>query len=345
MNEEKISLSFKEGGSDKVYMASLENKTGSWEVNFAYGRRGNSLTTGCKGNNLSYGAAKKIFDKLVKEKTGKGYKDENQTFNVIHTPANSNTDSGHRPQLLNEMDEADIQKYLDNDGWCMQEKWDGKNRLLIKDGDIVIGTNRKGIIVGITDDIKQELSTLPDCVLADEDLGDKVMIFDIISLKTGYNTRITEVTKLLKNCTKLIPTNTFYDKKDKVHALKLFKKNNHEGVVFKQLDAYYTPGRPASGGSQLKFKFTTTCSVIAGDVNKGKRSVSMFVFNNKLKIHVGNVTIYPNQEIPKNGDILEIKYLYFFKEGSLFQPVYLGQRTDLDEEDCTLKQLKYKKED
>jgi bifunctional non-homologous end joining protein LigD len=36
--------------------------------------------------------------------------------------------------------------------------------------------------------------------------------------------------------------------------------------------------------------------------------------------------------------------LYAFKGGSVFQPVYLGVREDLTQEDCTLDQLKYKAE-
>jgi len=35
--------------------------------------------------------------------------------------------------------------------------------------------------------------------------------------------------------------------------------------------------------------------------------------------------------------------LYYFAGGSLFQPVLLGPREDIDIEDCTLKQLKLKR--
>jgi bifunctional non-homologous end joining protein LigD len=252
---------------------------------------------------------------------------------------------GWIPQLLNPIEETDIQHYLDSDGWCMQEKFDGRNRLLLKEGKKVIGGNRKGLEVDITKEVEKELLSLPDCVLAGEDLGDTIAIFDAIHLKGGYNTRIAAVRQLLKGCTKLISSYTAYDKKDKELLLRLLKSKNAEGVVFKQLDAYYTPGRPASGGSQLKFKFTQSVSVIAGPVNKGKRSVSLYILDNGVKTDIGNVTVYPNQEIPKAGDILEVKYLYAYKDGSLFQPVLLSKRDDLDESACDIKQLKYKKEE
>ena len=46
------------------------------------------------------------------------------------------------------------------------------------------------------------------------------------------------------------------------------------------------------------------------------------------------------------GDVVEVKYLYAFKESNcLHQPVYLGPRIDVLVEECTIDQLKYKKED
>jgi len=54
------------------------------------------------------------------------------------------------------------------------------------------------------------------------------------------------------------------------------------------------------------------------------------------------VTIPANQPIPKAGDVLEVRYLYSFPGGSLFQPVCLGQRDDIETSACTLSQLKYK---
>lgn len=41
-------LYFQEGGSDKVYQASVEPSQGGWVVNFAFGRRGSTFSTGTK---------------------------------------------------------------------------------------------------------------------------------------------------------------------------------------------------------------------------------------------------------------------------------------------------------
>ena len=73
------SLYFKSGGSDKEYHVQIEtdrmqSNNSDYRVNFQYGRRGAALTAGTKtGVPVTLAEAEKIFDKLVKEKTGKGY--------------------------------------------------------------------------------------------------------------------------------------------------------------------------------------------------------------------------------------------------------------------------------
>lgn len=62
-------------------------------------------------------------------------------------------------------------------------------------------------------------------------------------------------------------------------------------------------------------------------------------------VGVGSVTIPTNKAIPAPGALAEIRYLYAYKGGSLYQPAYLGERDDLDPADCTLGQLKYKSEE
>jgi len=101
------------------------------------------------------------------------------------------------------------------------------------------------------------------------------------------------------------------------------------------------PVVPASGGDQLKHKFYNTASLIVGTGN-GKRSVSLYVYDGTC---VGNVTIPPNKEIPTTGEIVEVRYLYAYRGGSLFQPVYLGKRDDVKPEECSSDQLKFKAEE
>jgi bifunctional non-homologous end joining protein LigD len=61
-------------------------------------------------------------------------------------------------------------------------------------------------------------------------------------------------------------------------------------------------------------------------------------------VDVGNVTIPPNKEVPAVGALVKVRYLYAFKGGSLYQPVYIGERDDIAKSACTLSQLKFKAE-
>src|SRR4051812_16786027 len=71
---ELVDLHCCEGGSDKAYHCAIKEIEGGFIVPFAYGRVGSTLSTGCKTvAPVALDKAKKIFDKLVAEKVGKGY--------------------------------------------------------------------------------------------------------------------------------------------------------------------------------------------------------------------------------------------------------------------------------
>jgi hypothetical protein len=106
-------------------------------------------------------------------------------------------------------------------------------------------------------------------------------------------------------------------------------KSGKEGIVFKRRDAAYVPGRPASGGDQLKLKFTATASAIVAGADGSRRSVKLELLDGPRRVGVGNVTIPANHPIPAVNQIVEVRYLYAYPGGSLYQPVYLGKRDDV----------------
>jgi bifunctional non-homologous end joining protein LigD len=86
-------------------------------------------------------------------------------------------------------------------------------------------------------------------------------------------------------------------------------------------------------------------SAVVSKINK-QRSVEIRLLNGEGWIPCGNVTIPANHQIPKVGQVVEIRYLYAFREsGVLFQPVYLGPRDDVEQSECLLTQVKYKPEE
>ena len=135
-------LYFKEGSADKVYQATIEPNGSGFVVNFAFGRRGSTLNTGTKTQEpVDLASAEKLFEKLVREKMAKGYTEgENST---PYATEQSKEYSGILPQLLNAIDEDELERYIASPEWVMQEKFDGKRLLLLKQGNSVRSEPRR----------------------------------------------------------------------------------------------------------------------------------------------------------------------------------------------------------
>ncbi len=352
-NEEKISLYYNEGRSDKVYRVQMEQTEGGFIVNFQFGRRGSTLQSGTKTPApVPYEKAKNIYDRLVAEKKGKGYtQDEDGT--PYQNSEQAGRQSGLLPQLLNPIDEARIAELIAASHWCMQEKKDGCRLLVRKSGDVIEGINRKGMFVGMSTAIDQAVREIGgDCVLDGEAIGDIYWVFDLLQLDRedlrdlSVAQRFGKLSLLLEGSSsdgalRLIPDS--WNPSAKRRLFERLKAERAEGVVFKHMGAKYLPGRPTSGGDHLKFKFTATatCKVLAP--NQDKRSVALGVCQNPGDgfVEIGNVTIPANFRIPATDSLVEVRYLYAYVGGSLFQPVYLGERNDVDGAD-SVKSLKFK---
>ena len=105
---ERITLYYREGSSDKVYQASIEPQGDLFTVNFAYGRRGSTMTTSTKTQTpVDYDSAKSIYDKLVREKKAKGYTEGPDGTPYQHSEKEDRV-TGFLPQLLNQIGRAHV---------------------------------------------------------------------------------------------------------------------------------------------------------------------------------------------------------------------------------------------
>ena len=351
MTNESVRLRFQQGSSDKVYNADLVQSPLGWSVNFAYGRRGSSLTTGSKTKiAVPYGTAKRVYDKLVRDKMGKGYLPSGATNSAINVAQTGRTSSGILPQLLNEMTEEEAEEYITNDDYCMQEKYDGRRRLVHRSpGVITTGINKKGQTLPLTTEIAEAALLLgSDFTVDGEDMGEKIMLFDDITTpELAYRERY-EALKLRvsedNECFEVV--HTAFTTQAKRGFMARLKRERAEGVVFKNVWAPYKAGRPASGGGQYKCKFYDTASCIVSSISAVKNSIGIQVFDEYgNSVDVGNTTVYANSPDLKVGDIVEIKYLYYNEGGSLYQPVLKDIRDDVDPSECTLAKLKRKKDE
>jgi bifunctional non-homologous end joining protein LigD len=348
-------LSFSAGSSDKEYHLQLISEDGgvTYSVTCQWGRKGASLQSGVKCTGVTLDAAEKVYQKLYNDKTGKGYIDV--TSDVTSGDASAYISSlpitdvpgMHIPQLLNPIEESELERYLRDDSYGMQEKKNGKHVMGVYHDAILSVYNKKGKPIGYPAGYRDALSV--PCVIDGEAIGDTFYVFDLLEIAgedlrgLGYGDRHARLSLMsFGDAIDTVPLAIGYAAKKKMYdALVLGKK---EGVVFKKLSAAYVPGRPSSLGDMLKYKFVSTCSVRITKGREGKRSIGMEILNGDKWEFVGHCTIPPNKDMPLSG-VAEIRYLYAYKGGSLYQPFYIGLRDDVDEPECVISQLKYKAEE
>lgn len=363
-------LHYLSGSSDKTYSAAvLDNGDGTFSTPFAYGRRNSTLNHGYKCERGSMSSANAAYNKIISEKTGKGYRPSpgvngNVFGHLAAAPAPSPKPSaipdpapvvekemsGVMVQLLNVIDETDLDSYINDARWGAQEKKDGHRRAVILRDGCFFGSNKKGHKVGVPSEVTDALipGGFTSLTIDGELIGSKLFVFDLLEANgtdyTGksYFSRFRSLELLFGKLTgpnlQIVPLaiSAF----EKASLLERLRREKREGIVFKLLSAKHTPGRPASGGDQMKYPFTASASVVVTGVNGSKRSVSIGVIAGSTLIPVGNVTIPPNFDVPKKDAVVECRYLYYNEGGALYQPVYLGERDDVEISECVKSQLK-----
>ena len=347
MTVKTITLYYTDERSDKVYQASIDPDGDRYRVNFAYGKRNATLTTGTKTTSpVELPAAEKIFAKLVNEKQAKGY-----TVGVAGTPYQLNVDkvaADVRPQLLNTIDERQAMSLVDDPAWLMQEKMDGRRLILRKTGTRIEGINKLGVITAVAQPIVDAaLSLNKDFTLDGEVIGNVYHTFDLLSLNdedarpASALNRYRLLCALGLNGATIRTVKTWTESDEKADNLRKLLQANAEGAVFKRIDSPYKAGRPSFGGNQLKLKFVATLSAVVARIND-KRSVSVVLLDGDKWVYVGDCAIPPNREIPNAGDVVEIRYLYATAGRRIYQPVYLGVRDDILPGECVVGQMKFK---
>lgn len=351
-----VTLHSQVGGSDKIYKLSISAKDGGWVVDYANGRRGSTLTSGTKTTiPVSYAEARRICNSQLYGKVGDGYVPiagsrfgDGMQAEAIAAIARDST--GWVPQLLSPLDHEDAERFLRDPDYVMQQKFDGERRFAIVSAGAVTGSNRRGYLVALPSPIVRDLEALGrDFVVDGEQVGDVLHCYDLLSIggtdlrQRSLSFRLRELGDLLDEVgpsVRMAPA--AWDELSKRSFMDRVREKSGEGVVFKHTRAPYEPGKPGANASWFKLKFWNSLSAVVGEVNS-KRSVALRLFDEAgAAVEVGNVTIPANAEIPKAGDVVEIRYLYAYDGGSLFQPAYLGVRGDIEAAECLASQRVFK---
>lgn len=359
-------LFFQEGTSDKLYHATIVEDGGAYTVQVQWGRRGAKLNEGHKALRVSRAEAEKTFAKLVREKTGKGYQPVTEDVKPAEVAPPEGEGSGSkvtgkrakvgRPaQLLNPIEEDALEAYLTNDAIVAQQKLDGQ-RVLVTVGDPPVATNRDGQATRVASEILEGLASLPTGTVVDGEVveGDVYWLFDVLQVgardvtSLGYGDRFALLMDELEpGLTEPVRVLTVAEgTKAKRLLLAAMQKAKAEGLVFKQRSAPYTAGRPASGGTQRKYKLVKTADVVL--LSNAGNAYQMAVYDGAALFEVGKVFAGTTNASRKELDALlsagkqpvaEVKYLYATEDEQLFQPVFVRIRTDKAAKACVRAQL------
>src|SRR4051812_40137003 len=147
--QQNITLYYREGSSDKVYQISIEPAGEGYVVQYAFGKRGTTLSTGTKTSSpVKCDAARAIYEKLIREKKAKGYTEGEAGIPYQHSEKEDQV-SGIHCQLLNPIEESDLEMLINSPDYWAQQKYDGRRVLIQKTGSVVSGINRKGLVIGL----------------------------------------------------------------------------------------------------------------------------------------------------------------------------------------------------
>jgi bifunctional non-homologous end joining protein LigD len=352
---ESILLFCQDNGSDKVYGLQINQVEDGYMVFYANGKRGASLKPkALTSSPVTLEEAKILYSTKEKEKRkGKRgvsiYKESQDGGVNLAVSENSGNDSGVRIQLLNTISIEEAKDLCSNPAWIAQEKHDGERRPIIIESNSVAGTNVYGEFTGgMKQEIMDGIDGSVNMVIDTEDLGAHLAAFDLLEhngtdLRTlGFMARYNHLKSAISQHLSIKLSTVAVSTQEKLDLLEKVELAGGEGLVFKLANAPFSAGRPSSGGDQLKVKFWKEASVVVAAINI-KNSFQMKVFDeNGNDVFVGNCTIPPNKETPKVGDVIEVKYLYGYLGGSLFQPRYNKPRPEQRISECRLTQIKYK---
>jgi bifunctional non-homologous end joining protein LigD len=365
-----IKLFFQEGSSDKVYNATLiDEGDGKHTVEVEWGRRGAKLSRGKKAVKVPLAAAEKAYAKLVREKTSKGYEELTEIAQpqAVAPPEGQGSGSrvtgvreriGAAAQLLNPINPDELAGLFADDRVIAQQKVDG-NRVLVYIDEQIRASNRAGQLTTIHTTIVEALDSIPSGTVIDGELvagpeGPIYWLFDVLQIAgedlrgLGYLDRWqrldAEIEPAIDHPIRILDYAQGHAAKQALHD-RLFAASA-EGIVFKRHDAPYVPGRPSSGGAQLKHKFIKSADVVI--IENAGNAYRMAVYDGDALREVGKVFAGTTNESRADLDarlgageqpIAEVRYLYATDDEQLYQPVFVRLRDDKLARDCSRSQL------
>jgi bifunctional non-homologous end joining protein LigD len=317
------------------------------------------LQSDTKTTGVPYEEAKHVFDRVLREKTVKGYcvaEGNGASSPVISLGVPTKEFSGHAPELLTPIEEREALGFVPNLSWWFQQKFDGRRLAVQKQNGEYAGINKLGQIISIDAQLAASLDLVEaDSFLVDGEITDsRFYTWDILTHNGcdlrdhAYEVRYARLTRLFQGVHEVLRVaETAMTPKAKRNLIARMHEIRAEGFVCKNRNATYAGGR---SGQHFKCKFVATASFIVGPkpdkkAADGHRSIAVYLLDGVQERFMGTVGVPERYRLPKDGEIVEVRYLYCHPgpEGKLIQAKYFGQvRDDIERTDCSVSQLKLK---
>ncbi|MEX3984178.1 hypothetical protein AB4Y45_35065 [Paraburkholderia sp. EG287A] len=354
-----------------MHVYRIDDATGTtYSAVFYNGRRGSSLVRRPNYHGPSQAAANADFDKQERTKRREGYDDYIiPASGIPGLPAGIPAFGGPAtasptpaaapaakpapaapvsigPALMRpeDIDAVRLEELLKDPDWVAQKKYDGERCPVSIRRTGMLATNLNGIARGLTSGaealLKQPLAQ-PDfggereTLVDGEIMGDAYVIYDVLTLRNNdvrslpYYERFGSLEALFGSYPGLL-AETAWTEAEKRAMLARAIAEDWEGIILRNVNEAYVAGRTIV---ILRYKLwaTATCRTLA--VNT-KRSIQLAMLDDDgVEQYVGNVTVPPNQDVPKPGTFVEVRYLYATEGGMLYQPTLLRERDDKDKAD------------
>lgn len=214
--------------------------------------------------------------------------------------------------------------FLSDPEYCVEEKLNGKRMLLEKRGNVVRAFNRKGEeIVAPLAVVQKAMGSCGSWVIDGELIGEKFVSFDILSINQESVTHLPNYSRRLKlqNYSPFHYVRRQHGPKRKRALFEDTQKYGGEGVVFKRMEDAY----PESRSYGVKYKFYRTETFIVADRCLQRCSIGL----QRDGMERGRVAFNFNDQWPKVGELVEVRFDEISRHGKLMRPILLGIRDDV----------------
>lgn len=257
-----------------------------------------------------------------------------------------------RPMLAETIPMSGIGPFLADPLFVVQQKIDGDRVMVTVDDGAVRVLNKEGVrrTNPTPRALVREFGSIPrgQWAFDGELLDGELWLFDLpaagdaVTPQHPYGFRLEILERVFDHwrpgpVVRLLPTaRTQWAKERLVDRV---MGNGGEGVVFKRVDAPYLPGKRSRGMLKAKDTKTIDC-VVTGVRVDGRDNCHVSVFEGGSLVEVGSCAMLGKPAV-REGDVVEVQYLYADTARRLVQASFLRVRTDKSPASCTIDQLMF----